>query len=171
MIFMSQSGLLEPSEKQEQEWDEWYVEHCRAMATVPGIPSAQRFRTETPGAPPSLAMYSIDGPEVFDDATYLSVRGFREWQPMIDRHFYRRNLFAGLDLAPPVDVEQLLLVADRAEPEQNEPEPALTWLEAVGLDHSTPYRGIVVLAGPDAPSAGPDTAVYRPVTRRFGDTS
>lgn len=169
MIFMSQSGLLDRS--RDADWDDWYVEHCRAMATVPGIGSAQRFRTDTAGAPPSLAMYSIVAPEVFEDPFYLSVRGFREWQPDIDTQFYRRNLFAGLEHAPRFGDRELLLVVDRDEPLGPDAEPELVWLESVGLDCSAPYRGIAVVDEPPAPSLDAAGAVYRPVTERFGDAS
>ncbi len=71
------------------------------MLTVPGVSSAQRFVTDTPGYSPSLAIYTMAGPGVFDDPYYLSVRGMGEWLPLIDRRYYQRNLFAGLDRAPP----------------------------------------------------------------------
>ena len=54
MIFMSQSGITDPARA--VEWDAWYVEHLRIMLTVPGISSTQRFKTDSPGYPPSLAM-------------------------------------------------------------------------------------------------------------------
>ena len=172
MIFMSQSGLLDRS--RDAEWDSWYVEHCRAMATVPGIASAQRFRADTRGSPPSLAMYSIASPEVFEDPYYLSVRGFREWQPQIDTQCYRRNLFAGLDHAPVFREGELLFVVDCAAPAEAGSGRDLVWLESVGLDCSTPFRGIAVIddaASASAGSVGPAGAVYRAVTRRFGDSS
>ena len=168
MIFISQSGLLDRS--RDDEWDSWYVEHLRAMATVPGISSAQRFRTETPGSPPSLAMYSVVAPEVFDDSYYLSVRGFREWQPHIDRQFYRRNLFAGLEYAPQVAEGAYLLVVDSEAPEGASEETEFEWLESVGLDRSTSYRGLAVVAASPTPT-DPRVAIYRPVTVRFGDAS
>ena len=65
MIFMSQSGITDPS--RERDWDAWYFKHLEIMATVPGISSAQRFRTKTEGHSPSLAMYSVASPDVFQD--------------------------------------------------------------------------------------------------------
>src|SRR5262245_35983903 len=100
MIFMSQSGLLDGA--REREWDAWYGEHLRVMATVPGIGSAQRFKTASSGHPPSLAMYSVASAEVFADPYYQRVRGMGAWLPLIDTRHYRRNLFAGLDVAPDV---------------------------------------------------------------------
>jgi len=160
MIFMSQSGLTDTAPT--AEWDAWYIEHLRIMLTVPGIHSAQRFKTDTVGYPPSLAMYSIDGPHVFEDPYYLSVRGMGEWLRLIDRRHYKRNLFTGLERAPSVKRDQRLLLADR---EREDPALAglgLTWLACAGIDRSTAYRGIAMVdAAREAPEA---IAIYRPVT-------
>lgn len=160
MIFMSQSGLADATRV--AEWDAWYIEHLRIMATVPGVYSAQRFKTESEGYPPSLAMYGIAGPEVFNDPYYLSVRGMGEWLPLIDRRHYKRNLFAGLDRAPPVMPDQWLLVADRERADADLAGLDLTWLSAAGIDHSTPLRGIAVTGRVPAVRRG--LGVYRPVT-------
>lgn len=169
MIFTSQSGLLDRG--RDEEWDRWYVGHLRAMVTVPGISSAQRFRTEAPGSPPSLALYTVASAAVFDDPYYLSVRGLGDWHAIVDRRFYRRNLFAGLESAPAVAEDERLLVADREQPEAGREPIELAWLECVGLDRSTPYRGLAVLAARDVPSLDPSVAVYRPVTPHLTDTS
>mgnify|MGYP000122274255 CR=1 FL=1 len=99
MIFMSQSGLIDAvrdaphDATREADWDAWYIEHLRIMVTVPGIDSAQRFRTDSPGHPPSLAMYTIDSAAVFADPYYQSIRGMGEWAALIARQHYKRNLF------------------------------------------------------------------------------
>ena len=161
MIFMSQSGLSDPA--REAEWDAWYVEHLRIMVTVPGIGSAQRFKTVSPGHAPSLAMYSIASADVFADPYYQRVRGMGEWLPLIDTRHYRRNLFAGLEAAPDVGDHLVLLIVDRERPAAV-PGLTLSWLEAAGLDRSTPYRGIAVVEHADAEAlAGHGVAVYRPV--------
>ena len=100
MIFMSQSAITTP--EREGEWDRWYLEHLRIMVTVPGISSAQRFKTTTPDYPRSLAIYSIASAEVFVDPYYQSIRGLGEWLNVTDRRYYRRNLFHGLNRAPAV---------------------------------------------------------------------
>lgn len=162
---MSQSGLLDRT--RDDDWDRWYLEHLRALVTVPGISSAQRFRTETPGFPPSLAIYSVVSPAVFDDPYYLSVRGLREWQPLIDRQYYRRNLFDGLERAPEVAEDARLLLTDRERPEGAIHGIEFMWLECVGIDRSTPHRGMAVLAPMHMPPLDPAVAVYRPVTPRI----
>ena len=163
MIFMSQSGLSDPG--REQEWDAWYIEHLRIMKTVPGISSAQRFKTESRGYSPSLAMYTIASAAVFQDPYYQSVRGMGDWLPLIQKQHYHRNLFERLDQAPDVPEDCVLIVADRDSP-ADVPGVAFTWLKCAGIDYSTPYRGIAVVKGDLAgTSAARDSvAVYRPVT-------
>ena len=164
MIFMSQSGLTDPS--RETAWAAWYADHVRIMVTVPGITSAQRFTTATPGHPPSLAMYSVASAAVFDDPYYRSIRGMGEWQPLIDTRHYHRNLFSGRDVAPDVPEGAALIVADRDRPTEFA-RLAVTWLTAVGLDRSTPYRGIAVVDTTTADAlASRDVAVYRADGRR-----
>lgn len=149
MIFTSQSGITDPA--LEASWDEWYVEHLRIMRTVDGIDSAQRFKTVNPDWPPSLAMYSIRAPEVFQDPYYQKIRGMGPWADRIDKRFYRRNLFDRAEgqepVYPPVVAPgDALLVTDRQQPNSAASDLPFLWLKTVGLDHSTPYRGIAVLS-------------------------
>jgi hypothetical protein len=169
MIFISQTGITDAT--REAQLDEWYLEHLRIMATVPGISSAQRFKSGTPGFPPSLAIYSVASPAVFDDPYYLSVRGMGVWLPLIDHRYYRRNLFEGLEHAPRVADDARLLVADRAQPEGASGGIEFIWLNSVGLDRSTPYRGLAVIAAAQLPALGATVAVYRPVTPRMAATA
>ena len=164
MIFISQSGLTVAG--RDDAWDRWYVEHLKVMASVPGVASAQRFKTADRTYPASLAMYSVASPQVFEDPYYLSVRGMGEWLALIDRAQYKRNLFSGLDSAPPVSDDAFLLVADRDQPEPGRAGIEWKWLECVGIDRSTPYRGIAVVPPRVAERAGRHSgiAVYAPVT-------
>lgn len=160
MIFMSQSGLIDAGRS--ADWDRWYIDHLRIMLSVPGVNSTQRFKCATPGHPPSLAMYSIVSGEVFQDPYYLSVRGMGEWLTLIDRQWYRRNLFDGLAVAPRVGWNEALLVCDSASPRSAPQGVSVQWLQCVGIDRSTPYRGIaVVAAGAPVP---PGYALYQPAT-------
>jgi hypothetical protein len=169
MIFISQSGITDPT--REAQWDQWYLEHLRIMATVPGVSSAQRFKTDTPGFPPSLAIYSVASPAVFTDPYYLSVRGMGEWLPLIDRRHYRRNLFEGLERAPLVADEARLLVADRPQPQGAIGGVVWIWLKSVGIDRSTPYRGIAAVDAAKMPVFAETVAVYRPVTSRLSQNA
>ena len=169
MIFNSQSGITDNSRA--SDWDKWYLEHLRIMATVPGVSSAQRFKTDTPGASPSLAIYSIASADVFHDPYYLSVRGMGEWLALIDRRYYKRNLFSGLDHAPVVSDDAVMLVADREKPEGAIAGIAFTWLKCEGIDRSTPYRGIAVVGADKVPALDASVAVYRPASPRMTPAS
>src|SRR5258707_3324696 len=118
MIFTSQSGLTDPT--REAAWDDWYLGHLDAMVGVPGIGSAQRFQAlPSPGPaipPPSLAMYSIASPAVFESEIYLRTRGMGPWKALIDPLHYRRNLFESLDEAPVPRPADILVLVDRLEP-------------------------------------------------------
>ena len=165
MIFISQSGITDSSRA--AEWDRWYLTHLRIMATVPGVYTAQRFTTDTPGSPPSLALYGVESAAVFEGTYYQSVRGMGEWLPLVDRRYYHRNLFDGLDRAPEIGSGQVLLVADRAEPEGSLAGLDFTWLRSVAIDRTTPYRGIAVVAANALPALDDSIAVYRPGSPRF----
>ena len=165
MIFTSESGLTDPSRI--AEWDCWYRGHLAAMAAVPGVGSAQRFRALEEGPPPSLAMYTVASPDVFDSKVYLRTRGMGPFLSVVDEGMHRRNLFEGLDAAPDVPAGGILLVADRTEP--GPARDGLVWLRAVALDRSVPYRGIAVF--PDLTAAraagarlGGAVALYTPMT-------
>jgi hypothetical protein len=138
------------------------------MLTVPGIASAQRFKTDSPGYSPSLAMYTIASAEVFRDPYYLKVRGMGEWLPLVLKQHYHRNVFEGLDVAPDVAEDSVLIVADRDQPGPGPQGVTLTWLKAGGIDLSTPYRGIATVkrAAADSLIAAIGIGVYRPVTQR-----
>lgn len=166
MIFMSQSGITDP--KREADWDQWYRGHLDIMLSVPGVGSAQRFKTATPGHPPSLAMYTFASAAIFQDPYYLSIRGQGEWQSLVDRRHYHRNLFDGLDATPDVPAAACLLVADRAQPDAAGA-IRFTWLKAVAIDRSTPYRGLAVVPTIDAERLAQDggIGIYRPVTPRL----
>jgi hypothetical protein len=167
MIFTSESGLTDPSRM--PEWDAWYQGHLAAMAAVPGITSAQRFRALDEGPPPSLAMYTAASAAVFESEIYLRTRGMGPFLPLVDPRLHRRNLFAGLDVAPEVPIGGILLVADRAA--EGPAAAGIVWLRAVAIDRSTPYRGIA--AFPDLASARNaaarlgGAAFYTAITERF----
>jgi hypothetical protein len=155
MIFTSESGLTDPSRL--AEWDEWYCGHLAAMVAVPGVASAQRFRALDEGPPPSLAMYTVASPAVFQSEIYLRTRGMGPFVSVVDERMHRRNLFEGLDVAPVVAAGGVLLIADR---DAADPAAAgILWLRAVAIDRSTPYRGI---------AAFPDLASARRVAARLG---
>ena len=162
---MSQNALLD--ERDEAVLDEWYLEHLRCMVAVPGIFSAQRFKTPTAGFPGSLAIYGVTSEQAFDNDYYRSFRGMGVLASRIDERQHHVDLFEGLAAAPHVGETEVLLLADRDAPLVTLQGIAFTWLECVGRDFSTPWRGIAVRPGESASGLGGGIAVYRPVTGRF----
>ena len=71
MIFISQSGITDHT--RETQWDQWYIEHLRIMVTVPGISSAQRFKADTPGFPPSVPLLHGSRIKLLDGAATAPV--------------------------------------------------------------------------------------------------
>ena len=124
----------------------WYTGHLEQLLSVPGFHSAQRFHCLTPWPAPYLAIYTVDSPDVFVSDAYRA-RGGRgatgQWQPLMSN--WDRNLFAGIDRAPAVDAEQLLLLTE-AEPEAvTDAGVAFSWAETAGLDRTLPRRGFAVV--------------------------
>ncbi len=168
MIFNSQSGLIQTGDRaREADWALWYFEHLRIMATVPGVYSAQRFTTTHLRHSPSLAMYGIASADVFEGEYYQSVRGMGEWLPLIDKQWYRRNLFEGLPAAPLLAEDQVLLVADRDVPDIPLAAGLFTWLKVAGIDRTTPYRGIAVVESNAVPPLPDDVAIYVQASQRY----
>lgn len=166
MILMSQNSLLD--ERHEAALADWYVEHLRNMSSVPGIFSAQRFTTTTPGFPRSVALYSVVSEQAFDNDFYRGIRGFGAMKPLIDERDHHVDLFEGLDAAPVVGDDERLLLTDRKALGDAIAGVPFTWLKCVARDFSTPYRGIAVLAADRQPALDATVAVYRRVTGRYG---
>jgi hypothetical protein len=140
---MSQSSITDLTLS--DDWSKWYVEHLEIMLTVNGIDSAERYTTDSQGWPFSLAMYSIRSPEIFQDPYYLKIRGMGSWSPLIDKNYYQRNLFSGREVAPKLSKDEVLLVTNQSAPISSLLDLEWDWLKSVGLDQSTPYRGIKVI--------------------------
>jgi hypothetical protein len=62
-----------------------------------------------------------------------------------------------------VPLDGALVLADRESEDAALADLNLIWLRCVGIDRSTPYRGIAVVGGAP-PHAFSAVAVYRPVT-------
>ncbi len=137
----SESAFIELSRR--PEWDEWYKGHLAAMASVPGVLSAQRFAALDKGVPQSLAMYTVTSPAVFESEVYLRVRGMGPWVGLVDETQHRRNLFDGLDTAPGNQAGR----SPRGCRPGRRPTERLRVVAHRRLDRSTPYRGIAVYPG------------------------
>lgn len=167
MIFMSESGLLDLRDS--DAWDRWYEEHLKVMVTAAGIQSAQRFRTECQLAAPSLAMYSVESAEVFQNPYYLGIRGMGPWKALIDPKVYRRVLFDGMQAAPQVTPGEALLVWSRDQAVDHLNGIEFTWLKAAGLDSLPHLRGIAVASADKAQwfAEQDGISVYFPSTARY----
>src|SRR5260370_5872254 len=141
MIFTSEGGLPDPGGI--PEWEEWYLGHLAARVAVPGVSSARRFRALDAAPPPSLAMYGVAAPAVFDSDIYLRTRGMGPFVAVVDERLHRRNLFDGLDAAPDMPMTGFLLVVDRDAAGLRQ--DGLVWLHAIGLDRSTTYITLSLL--------------------------
>ena len=168
VILMSQNALLD--ERDEEALDAWYLEHLRSMSSVPGIHSAQRFKTFTPGFPRSLGIYSVTSEKAFNTPYYRSVKGMGVMASRVDERQHHVNLFEGVEAAPVVADNERLLLVDRTAPAGEIAGIPFSWLKCVARDFSTPYRGIAVVAANRAPALDPAIAVYSPVTRRLRGT-
>ena len=125
MIFMSQSAIVDAT--CEAQWDDWYLEHLQVMLTVPGVDSAQRFKTSSPGYPRSLAMYTFASADIFNDPYYLGIRGQGEWVALpargrpVARSCRPWTSVQGPEPTPEHALEELALAGSEAESSVNAP--------------------------------------------------
>ena len=76
-VYVVRSELADDS--READWNRWYDEvHVPQMMTVPGFRSVTRFQ-ERGTARRYLALYEVDGPEVFESERYREVTGWGEF--------------------------------------------------------------------------------------------
>lgn len=123
----------------EAEWNAFYSEDkLRALLTVSGFRTSQRFRCIHGDAPKYLAVHALVNDEVLASAEYRQKGGgnFGEWQPFIVN--WKRSLVRGVARAPAVLSVQLLVLS------QTSPDS--------GSPHTVPLEHGVVDA-PGAPSS------------------
>ena len=91
------------------------------------------------------------------------------WLDLIDKRYYKRNLFEGeregqAVVAPRLHRDQALIVTDQPTATFADCALPFVWLKTVGLDCSTPYRGIWVIAKDQLLSLSnhADLAIYLP---------
>ena len=167
MLYMVELDFTQPA--RHAEWDAWYMQHLQVLLSVPGFHTAQRFLCAVPHPAPYLAIYSVDSPHVFESDAYQA-RGGRDstgaWKTSMVN--WDRNLFAGVDRAPAVSDDELLLLTEDERAVAAHPDTAFSWLDVVGLDRTLTRRALAVVKerGRHAvPAAGPIRA-YRPLMRQ-----
>lgn len=166
MLYVVEMDFTQPA--RQAQWDAWYLEHLDALLSVPGFHTAQRFLCLTPWPAPYLAIYTVDAPEVFASAAYRE-RGGRdstgEWKPSMVN--WDRNLFAGLERAPAVATDQLLLLTEAEPAAVAGSGLAFSWLTVAGLDRTVARRGLAVAADAQARRAADGSGglirAYRPL--------
>jgi hypothetical protein len=131
----------------ESAWNDYYTQRkIDEVLAVPGFRTSQRFKALAPVASPYLAIHSVDSLEVLTGEAYRGGGGGHfdaSFQSCILN--WHRNLFDGLDRAPPVPAGSLLAVADCEPQEIGAASAQFTWLDCAGLDRSVPRRGIAVV--------------------------
>lgn len=165
MLYVVEMDFTQPA--RQAEWDAWYAQHMEVLLSVPGFQTAQRFVCTSAHRAPYLAVYTVTSPEVFESEAYRA-RGGREstgeWKPTMTN--WDRNLYAGVERAPAVGEQDLLLMteSDRAAASSA---VRFAWLRAIGLDRTIERRAIAVSPAAAGPrivrESGGLIRAYRPL--------
>jgi hypothetical protein len=170
MLYMVEMDFRNPA--READWHVWYLGHvAKLIRTVPGFRASQRFRAITPTPSPWLAMHDVVSAGVFESPEYRANGGpasTGEWQA--EHTNWHRNLFAGIDATPDVPTDAHLLVLE-GEAKVPPPHDAnVKRLTSVGLDRSSPGRGIAVVPAGGL-TAGlfdlPGVRIFKPISPRI----
>jgi hypothetical protein len=144
MIYMVEMALLDVARR--AEWDAWYVAHQHRLLSIPGIRASQRFEAIHPATSPFVALHEVASADVFTSPAYRAQAGPNntgEWQAKMNN--WHRNLFAR-DHTPDVPVDARLVVVDPEGAAVVPADASVTWMDAVGLDHTVPRRGLAVMS-------------------------
>lgn len=169
MIYTVECGYADPSS--EAEWNDFYSrEKLRALISVGGFHTSQRFKALRDGCPRYLALHTIDDLDVLTGEEYRQKGGgnFARWQQHITD--WHRNLYGDIGFAPAVDASELLVLCASG------PEPlvqiGLTPLamRAVALEQYPERRWLAKLAGKNAQcveSLPRSVHLYSPMTEQL----
>lgn len=147
MIYMVECALGDV--QTEDDWNRWYADMKppARLLSVPGFGSAQRFRGIGARRQHYLAVYTVASAQVLGSPAYRGIGGGNfltdRWKPLI--RMWQRNLFESDNEAPSVPAGAALLVVDAARPGLELPGCAIAWMRCVGLDRTTPFRGLAVV--------------------------
>jgi len=170
MIYMVECAL--GPEQTDEAWNRWYADMKppERLLAVPGFGSAQRFRGLGARRQHYLAVYTVASAAVLASPAYRGIGGGNfltdRWKPLI--RMWQRNLFETAMPAPAVAPGSALVMIDAATPDLELSGCTIHWMQAVGLDQSTPYRGLAVvgrdMAESVAQAASPDIGAFLPRT-------
>jgi len=127
-------------------WEQWFkdMKPLASFVTVPGFISAQRLKGISTKPTPSIGYYRITEPAILDSDAYLANNGRKmntpSWRPRMS--YWYRNLFDGT--TDPIEEGSILFTLDRDRPTAVEGLD-FQWVKSIGLDQTTPYRGLAVL--------------------------
>ena len=143
MIYMVEFDFSEPMLL--DEWNTWYEGKVRQLLKMPGFNRVQRFKAVGPVRSPHLAIYDIESKEVFSTPEYLAHGGRSgpgKWAPLMTD--WDRNLFVGVEAAPSVPADSVLVIVDRRTAEDAQLQGDCIALDCVGLDQTVMQRGLTV---------------------------
>jgi hypothetical protein len=109
MIYTVECSFDDPAS--EAQWNEFYsAEKLPALISVAGFRTSRRFKSLSDGCPVYLAIHTVDGLDVLTGEEYRQKGGgnFARWQQHIIN--WRRNLYDGIELAPAVQADEVLVM-------------------------------------------------------------
>lgn len=166
MIYTVECSFAEPT--REDEWNEFYSgEKLRALISVTGFHTSQRFKAISTGCPVYLALHTVDGHEILSGDEYREKGGgnFARWQPDITD--WHRNLYDGLDSAPDVAAGEYLVLSSTGPEALIQLGLAPHAMRAVAMEQHPERRWLATTTSPDVPlraSLPEDVHVYVAMT-------
>ena len=167
----------------EDAWNAWYETYLAQLVSLPGLSTAQRFRSVAPGAQrwEYLALYSVASIDVFESEAYRKIGGGGNASVRFKAAIHRRrNVYAGIDRVPEVtDAGRVLLCEDAPHGFDLAdclflPLAAATGRRQAGateLDGAPSRRAIAVVDAQTVERlnliAAAGLAVYAPITKRY----
>lgn len=152
MIYTVECSFADPGS--EAEWNDFYsLDKLPALISVGGFHTSQRFKALTTGCPFYLALHSIDSLDVLAGEEYRQKGGgnFARWQQHITD--WHRNLYDGLDRAPDVGPDELLLISSVGAQALAELGLAPSHLRAIALEKSPAQRWLAKVGRAQLPTA------------------
>jgi hypothetical protein len=179
-VYIVRCNFTQPA--REQAWNDWYSgPKIQQMLRLPYFLSCQRFRRAAGAGRDYLALWTMERAEAMSTPEYLSQWGFSTWSPFITD--WSRDLFdarpapqTAFAVAPGGALGVISFdgmgadAARAASASLEQSNPAMMWLPIAGLDRHTPMIGLrplstlEQLAGREAPPAGVQQAIYRPIS-------
>lgn len=168
MIYMVDCAFTDPV--RENAWNDFYSsEKLESLLAIPGFRASQRFRAVMDIPAPYLAIHSVRDAAVLERTDYRAVGGgtFSGWDDLVTN--WDRNLFAGMEAAPEVSLEQWLILLDDPAAD-TAPDLEFAWLDIAGLDRTTERRGLAIVdraTGERLLNSKPSLLrIYAPITHR-----